>query len=529
MRKSCVSLLFCLALLLGPANLALAKDLYFPHFAEGAGWFFQLTLTNLSSQTAVGTITFYDSTGSPQILPFNSGMASSFELSIPVASAVTFATAGTSPTLLTGYAVVELDQENVTGILLFHYQNGTEVSVPPQLPGQRFFMLVESSAAMDSGVAVALKRSDQTLKLQLVDNRGQLKASRTWALRQRQGAKFLKELFGELGNFQGVLELTSMEDFACVGLRLSPLSLSAIPVFDPRMSLNIFPILAITTPTTNSTYAASTKLISLAGTAYSKSDIASVTYSTDRGSGGNAYFKLCNKNNWYIDNVTLQEGTNVVTVTAVDTLGYVTTGTLTVYYTLDTTAPKVGIIFPTANATYLTSGTQIAITGTASDDIGVTRVTYQSDRGPAGAATGTDSWVASPIVLFGNQNVITITAQDAAGNTGTDVITVWQSAGSTNDTAPPSISISSPTSNSTYSTSNAFLNLAGTASDDVGVTSVSWLNDRGGSGTAGGTTSWSVSGILLKEGVNIITVIASDTAGSNGTDNLTVTYSPPAR
>jgi hypothetical protein len=59
----------------------------------------------------------------------------------------------------------------------------------------------------------------------------------------------------------------------------------------------------------------------------------------------------------------------------------------------------------------------------------------------------------------------------------------------------------------------------------VGVTQVTWVNDRGGSGTCTGTTSWSASGIALLSGVNIITVTARDAGGNTSTDSLSVTYS----
>ena len=47
-------------------------------------------------------------------------------------------------------------------------------------------------------------------------------------------------------------------------------------------------------------------------------------------------------------------------------------------------------------------------------------------------------------------------------------------------------------------------------------------------GTATGTTSWSVSGIALQSGANVLTVTARDAAGNTSTDTLTVTYTPPA-
>jgi Divergent InlB B-repeat domain len=55
------------------------------------------------------------------------------------------------------------------------------------------------------------------------------------------------------------------------------------------------------------------------------------------------------------------------------------------------------------------------------------------------------------------------------------------------------------------------------------VTQVSWASDRGGSGTASGTTNWSASGIALQSGANVLTVSARDAAGNTGTATLTVT------
>jgi len=96
------------------------------------------------------------------------------------------------------------------------------------------------------------------------------------------------------------------------------------------------------------------------------------------------------------------------------------------------------------------------------------------------------------------------------------------------DTSNPLVTITGPTSAATYATSvTPLATLSGTASDNVGVTQVTWSSDRGGSGTATGTTSWSVSGIALSSGANVLTVTARDAAGNTSTDTVTVTYTPP--
>ena len=189
----------------------------------------------------------------------------------------------------------------------------------------------------------------------------------------------------------------------------------------------------------------------------------------------------------------------------------------------DTTAPTATISSPTSGTTYSMTSSTMSLGGTASDNVGVTQVRWASDRGPSGVASGTTNWSVSGIPLSSGSNVITITAVDAAGRQGTDVLTVTYTA-TTADTTRPTVLISTPTTNTSHSTAASSVNLGGTASDNVGVTQVRWSSDRGGSGVATGATSWSVSGIPLLSGANVITVSALDAASNAGTDSLTVTF-----
>ncbi len=199
--------------------------------------------------------------------------------------------------------------------------------------------------------------------------------------------------------------------------------------------------------------------------------------------------------------------------------------------TTDTTPPAATITGPTSNPTYSTTTTPLSISGSASDTVGVTQVTWSNNRGGSGTCTGTTSWSASGIALLSGQNVITVTARDGAGNTGTDTLTVTYTPPApppTTDTTPPTATITGPTSNPTYSATTTPLSISGSASDTVGVTQVTWSNDRGGSGTCTGTTSWSASSITLASGQNVITVTARDAAGNTGSKTLTVNFTPSA-
>ncbi len=88
---------------------------------------------------------------------------------------------------------------------------------------------------------------------------------------------------------------------------------------------------------------------------------------------------------------------------------------------------------------------------------------------------------------------------------------------------PPTITITSPTAAPTFTSDASSITLAGTAADDSGVASVTWVNSRGGSGSATGTTNWTASGIPLAGGANIIAVTATDLSGNSTTDTITVT------
>jgi hypothetical protein len=95
------------------------------------------------------------------------------------------------------------------------------------------------------------------------------------------------------------------------------------------------------------------------------------------------------------------------------------------------------------------------------------------------------------------------------------------------ETAGPTIQITAPTSDPVYPTHQATIDISGTASDNVGVTEVTWVNgSTRAAGTASGTAPWAANGISLISGSNVISVTASDAAGNKGTATLTVMYTP---
>ena len=209
-------------------------------------------------------------------------------------------------------------------------------------------------------------------------------------------------------------------------------------------------------------------------------------------------------------------------MTARDEVNNESTDVLTVTYTIpDTTAPVVAITSPTADTSYNAETASLDLGGTASDATGVTQVTWSNSKGGSGTAFGTNEWSVSGISLTEGENIITITARDAAGNESTDLLTVTYVIP---DTTEPSIVISSPTSDTSYNTGVGNITLSGTASDNKAVTHVTWTNSAGGNGIASGTDNWSIAGLGLTEGENVIAVTARDEAGNKSSDSITIQY-----
>jgi Putative Ig domain/Bacterial Ig domain len=219
-------------------------------------------------------------------------------------------------------------------------------------------------------------------------------------------------------------------------------------------------------------------------------------------------------------------------VTATDSDGVLSSAPQTFTWTVatvpvaDTIPPTIAITGPTSASTYTTTSTSVPLSGTASDNVGVTQVTWVNDRGGNGIAAGTSNWSVSSIPLVTGTNTITVQARDAAGNLANDVLTVTRSTvvqqSSEGDRTLPIVTISGPTSSTTYSTFAASIGVSGTSSDNVGVTRVSWTNSAGGSGDTEGKTQWYVK-IPLQKGTNAITITARDAAGNLGLATITVT------
>jgi hypothetical protein len=169
-----------------------------------------------------------------------------------------------------------------------------------------------------------------------------------------------------------------------------------------------------------------------------------------------------------------------------------------------------------------TSSNQLTATGTLSGGLAPFSVQWQTDHGYSGAAAlvasgsaAAVSWTASGIALVNGSNTISVTAYDSSRQTATQTARVTLS-----QPPPPSsglpvtVAITSPAS-SVQSVSTATVSLAGSASGGSGIARVTWQTSGGASGTATGTSHWTVSGVPALVGTNTIIVRAWDTKGSS--------------
>ena len=159
------------------------------------------------------------------------------------------------------------------------------------------------------------------------------------------------------------------------------------------------------------------------GTASHPAGIRSISWRTTTGSSGVAQGTTAWDTGW----VGLQVGVNAVTIDAVAFDGGKASKTVQITVSAappppppggvggtDKTPPSLGIVSPSTTSTF-TSASSITITGTASDNVGVTVVRWETPAA-GGVASGTAKWSTGPIPLFVGMNSIVIRAYDAAGN-----------------------------------------------------------------------------------------------------------------
>jgi len=203
--------------------------------------------------------------------------------------------------------------------------------------------------------------------------------------------------------------------------------------------------------------------------------------------------------------VTLVPGDNPITATATDKAGNTADTTSNAIYTPDSQAPVIAITSP-ATGTF-TRQTSATVSGTASDDVSVAKVTVNGIEVPLTNGT----WSAI-VTLSGADGAKTITAvaTDTTGKSTPASIEIIL------DTTPPALVVTTPVAGAIVA--NPSLTISGTVSDaGSGLDTV----------TCNGTAATIASGtftcnVALLEGSNTIALVATDKVGNQATSPLSI-------
>lgn len=195
----------------------------------------------------------------------------------------------------------------------------------------------------------------------------------------------------------------------------------------PDGEVDYAPTVSITSPTSASTCNVTESAIDISGTASDDSGLLNITWDSDQGGSGTATNSSGDWSTWRVDDIVLQEGSNIITISATDDASKTGSDTITVVYSApavpDTEDPTVSISSPSSSDTAV-----ISITGTASDNQALAGITWSNNKGGSGTATNVSgdwtSWSIGTITLQEGVNTITVTAQDEAGNSGSDAVNI---------------------------------------------------------------------------------------------------------
>lgn len=160
---------------------------------------------------------------------------------------------------------------------------------------------------------------------------------------------------------------------------------------------------------------------------------------------------------------------------------------------------------------------------------GLAKVWVKVGTAPAFASDGTSYAYPSSKSLSINiaqdgYQAVFVWFEDSAGNKSANnynVVAIER------DTVGPQLVITVPSATGSWTSNDGAILLSGTASDSLsGLDSVTWSNSRGGNGVATmANGSWNAaSPILLSDGVNVVTVSATDKVGNASTRTIQITH-----
>ena len=210
--------------------------------------------------------------------------------------------------------------------------------------------------------------------------------------------------------------------------------------------------------------------------------------------------------------VTLQNGTNTLTVVATDTLGNATTDTRTI--TLDATAPLLTFSTPADNSKTAQSFTTVS--GTVNE---TSTVTVAVNGGIAQTAAMNGTSYSATVNLSAGTNTIAITATDLANNTSNAARTIIR------DNSAPSLAVTNPSQDITVAVNT--ITISGTVSDTytTPTISISFNNQTFTPTVTSGAFSQQLT--FTTEGTWPIVVTAADETGNTASVTRNIIYAIP--
>ena len=186
----------------------------------------------------------------------------------------------------------------------------------------------------------------------------------------------------------------------------------------------------------------------------------------------------------------------------------------------NTTPPTVSINSPAAAASI--SGT-VQVTGTATDNVGVTRVELWIDGQLNSTCASTAfacTWNSGS--ASAGSHTVQVKAYDAAGNMGSasESVSTISPTSTIKDTVPPTVAIVSPSNGATV---NGNVDISVSATDNVGVSQVGIYIDGGLKATlTSGPWSYTWNAKKATSGSHVIVAKAWDAAGNSASATITV-------
>jgi hypothetical protein len=195
------------------------------------------------------------------------------------------------------------------------------------------------------------------------------------------------------------------------------------------------PTVSILQPASSGTWSDSSASQTISGSAADNVAVTSVTYSC---SGATTLSGTATGTTSWSQVLTLSNGTTTCLVVSHDGTNDSTAAQIIFTITLSDSTPPVVTISTNGGANFGATTTPQNLTGTATDAVGVTACNYTNSLGGGGVASGSypftsGSWSMAVALSTAadstpGTNIVTVDCQDAAGNHGTDSITITYTA-----------------------------------------------------------------------------------------------------